>query len=237
MMGRMSQDTPPDVHAAGPGDEPGGRRPAGILHDRRVVPVAAALGAVALVVSLLSEWQLTTIDQTIFGDSEVGNRPLSSGVGDLGGWGAGYLVGVSALVVVVNLLIFGPGAGRAYARVAALALGGMQLAVLAGLVREMTRISFGLNRVFTLTVDDDQFTLTAGRGVYCAFAGVLTLMLAAWLAESVAGAAPAGGSAGHDSPWTESETRAEEFPDAPPGLTVAPSAPFQPVPGRTVPRN
>ena len=108
-------DTPPTAGVVEFGPEPTSRRrwsTAGFGHqlasDRRLVPIAAALGAVALLASLISEWQLTTVDSTLFGDGEVGERLLPTEVTDLGALGTGYLVGLFPLiaaVVLVNALV------------------------------------------------------------------------------------------------------------------------------------
>src|SRR5688572_5560296 len=67
MMDRMP-DTGEAVVEFGPGDDaqdpPGRRMPvgaflAGLAGDRRLVPLAAVLGGVALFGSLVSEWQIT----------------------------------------------------------------------------------------------------------------------------------------------------------------------------------
>src|SRR4051794_31869235 len=146
MMCDMSKDRPEADDAASAaaavpemltfGDEERPARPAlrwlaGLRDDRRIAPVAAGLGAVALVVSLLAEWQVTSVHQGLFGgDEEAATRSLTTGVGDLGGWTGCYLAGLFVLVGVVTLLLFGPWPGRAYARLVALSTGAVLAVVL-----------------------------------------------------------------------------------------------------------
>ena len=165
---------------------PRGRRPARLarefLGDRRLVPLAAGLGGVGMFASLLSEWQVTAVDGNIFGDSSVGNRPIPSGVGELGGWGGGYLVGVLLLTTAVVILLFGPVAGRRYARLAAVSTGGVLLAMLAALASDLDGNSRALDRVLTIQLEANQFQVAYGRGVWCALFGVAAMTLAAYLA-------------------------------------------------------
>jgi hypothetical protein len=197
MMGAMSQDQ--QAHGVAPagvpevvqwGGEESPARPArtpqrslaALASDRRLVPTAAALGAVALFGSLISEWQITAIDGTAFGAGEVGPRPVAVGIADLGAWGGGYLAGLFLLVAATVVMLFGPPAGRVYARLAALSCGGVLLALLAALLTELGDTSRALSYATVLTLEADQIALTSGRGGYCAVAGVLAVLLAAVLA-------------------------------------------------------
>jgi hypothetical protein len=133
MMDRMSPDRPPTGSAptpqeavvefgAGPQERsrPERRRRsftalvAGLAADRRSVPLAAAVGAVALFASLISEWQITAIDITEFGGTASARQPVTAGVGDLGAFGAGYLAGLFALAAAMALVLFGPPTARPY---------------------------------------------------------------------------------------------------------------------------
>src|SRR4051794_33460790 len=61
----------------GAGDRPARPAPrwlAGLREDRRVPAVAVGLGAVALALSVLSEWQVTTLSRAIFGGEEAAER-------------------------------------------------------------------------------------------------------------------------------------------------------------------
>ena len=56
---------------------------AGFAGDRRLVPVAAGIGAIALFASLISEWQITTVDRAVFVGG-AGDRLIPTEVTDLG---------------------------------------------------------------------------------------------------------------------------------------------------------
>ena len=78
--------TPPEaVVEFGPSQEKPRRRwnPAGLgrelAADRRAVPLAAAVAALAVLASLFSEWQVTTINPEALGPA-TGNRVLPSSV-------------------------------------------------------------------------------------------------------------------------------------------------------------
>ncbi|GAA2494795.1 hypothetical protein [Winogradskya humida] len=183
-----------------------------VVRDRRVSPLAAGLGAVALFASLIAEWQVTRIDATELRESNVGNRPFESSIGDLGGWGAGYLAGLFVLVVAVALLLFGPAPGRAYARLAALGSGGVLLAVVVAAFNTLDRTSFVLRQVELASFNDDQFSISVGRGPWCAGVGVLLILLAAYLAPLAAATSPAA-------------VEEQVVEDDPLDLTVTPAAP------------
>jgi hypothetical protein len=231
------------------GDEraqPPGRSPrwlSGLVHDRRVVPLTAALGGVALFASLISEWQVTVVDGTAFGESQVGQRPIVVGVADLDAWGGGYLVGLLLLTASMVLMLFGAPAGRAYARLVALSTGGVLLALLAALLYDLDTHSLAFSPAETLFVEEAQVSLAAGRGGYCAVVGVLAILLAAALAgrqlrtgavaqPGRAGPAPAPGDDEPDAdrPWRRPrDTGDDDAPDVPFELSVSPAEPFTPL--------
>lgn len=153
-----------------------------LLHDRRLVPAAAAAAAIALFASIFSEWQVTAVDPSVFGGSEAGLQPVRTDVGDLGGWGGGYLGGVFVLVLSVVLTLFGPPNGRVYARLAGWSAGGLLLAVLVAIEPTLGDTSRVMGGVLHLQLEDDQYELIIGRGVWCAFAGVLLAMATLYLA-------------------------------------------------------
>ena len=207
--------------------------------DRRLVPLAAALGGVALFGSLVSEWQITRIDGAFFGDGEVGNRPLVAGLPDLGGWGGGYLSGLFLLVAAVVLTLFGPAAGRRYARLAALSVGGVLLAMVLAQISYLSDTSLLVGQLSATNLEDDQLLVERGRGVWCAAAGVVLVLLAMVVAgrHLAAGPSPvAEGDDGDEQPVTAVDTPVwswrrpagpvEDQPDAPFDLTVAPAQPF-----------
>ncbi|MEV4705346.1 hypothetical protein [Actinoplanes sp. NPDC049316] len=224
------------------GDEPPRRSRAGvssflsgITRDRRLVPIAAALGALALFASLVSEWQTTALDATILRQADAGDRPFTTTIADLGGWGGGYLAGLFLLIAATVLTLFGPAPGRAYARLTALSAGGLLLAMVATLWSYLGETSRIVGQIDATTLDDDQMQVAVGRGVWCAGAGVALVMLSAWLAGRRAVAPPAGEQAADvaageepaEPVWSWRRPPAEdETPEAPFDLTVAPVKPW-----------
>ena len=202
--------------------------------DRRIMPLAAALGGVALFGSLVSEWQITSIDGSLFGDGEVGIRPLETTVADLGSLGGGYLTGLLLLVPAVVLTMFGPAAGRRYTRLAGLSIGGVLLGILAATGSHLGDTSLTVGQPGLNGLEENQVTITHGRGIWCAAAGVALMLLAMYLAGRAPGAAP---SQQQEAPVEEppavwswrrpAPNEAEEGPpEAPFDLTVAPAKPF-----------
>ncbi|RZU51080.1 hypothetical protein EV385_2879 [Krasilnikovia cinnamomea] len=245
MMDLMPAGEQPSVVEFGHDDESGPERPrrrladwaGGLAADRRLVPLAAALGGVALGASLISEWQVTAVDATVFGDGQVGTKPLSATVADLGAWGGGYLVGLFPLVTAVVLVLFGPRTGRRYARLVGLSTAGVLLALLAAATAHLRHASGVLGSVFTVQLGDDQLKLTYGRGIWCALFGVAAVMLALYLAgrhlEPGAEREPADGADEAAAPTVWSwrrprDTDDEGPPEAPYGLTVTSAQPLPP---------
>jgi hypothetical protein len=216
----------------------------GLAADRRSVPLAAAVGAVALFASLISEWQTTVLSGSRFEEFESG-RPWTAGITDLGAVGSGYAAGLFVLAAAVVLVLFGPPAGRRHVRLIGLAAGGVQLGLIAAtasMLGDSSRVAGGL--FFVVSGDPDEIQLTYGRGIYCAVLGVLAALLALWLAgRHLPPEAPAR-TAEEAPPEAEEElpepeqagwswrrpTRAEpaedERPDAPIDLTVSSVNPF-----------
>ncbi|GAA0810838.1 hypothetical protein Sya03_18780 [Spirilliplanes yamanashiensis] len=230
------------------GDEPRGgpgrRWVAGLRDDPRLAPVAAGLGGVALVLSVLSEWQVTSVTGGLFGggeDEPVDARPLTTGIGDLGGWTAGYVAGLVVLVAAVTVLLFGPRAGRAYARLVTLSTAGVLAVVLLALSGPLADTSFALPVFLTYDVPEGRYEIARGRGVWCALAGVLILAFAAWLSRTPAAPATAAAAAeepaddaAEDWPWRRpggAPAADGERPEEPADLTVGPATPFTPLPG------
>jgi hypothetical protein len=182
----------------------------GLAADRRVVPLAAVLGAFALFGSLISEWQITSVDVTAFGGTEAGNRAITAGVAELDGWGGGYLTGLIVLVTATVLVLFGPPAGRRYARLVGLSCGGVLLAILAAIAENLKGTSRALELVYTLALNSDQLQISYGRGIWCAVFGVAAVTLALYLAgrHTPAPAATVEGSATPSDP----ETAVDELP-------------------------
>jgi hypothetical protein len=253
MMERMSSDQPPVGSAPSPpqavvefGPEPEERfRPdrrrwsvtslvAGLVADRRSVPLAAAVGGVALFASLISEWQITAIDTTDLGGTESAKQPVPAGVGDLGAFGGGYLVGLLVLVAAMVLVLFGPPAVRTYARLLGLSAGGVLLALLAAIYADLGDVSRSIERIYTL-IESTDIELTYGRGIWCAVFGVAALTLALYLAGRHTPAVSIDDTAAEDDDaapvvwsWRRPARPEEEehLPDVPFDLSVSPTTPF-----------
>jgi hypothetical protein len=214
----------------GPGpDRRREHRFAGLALDPRVGPLAALLGSIAIALSVLSEWQVTTFEQDLFGGEGVGGQPLASSVGALGAWGAGYLMGAFGLVTSVALLLFGPRPGRAYARIVALCTGGLLLVLLAALAREIDGVSFVLHPMLIASISPDQYTLVRGRGLYCACVGVVLVLAVAALTRRRGDERPSQAVEPPRTPEWAWQRADDDEPDAeaPLDLTVGPAAPFR----------
>ena len=204
-----------------------------LADDRRVVPLSAALGGVAAFASLVSEWQVTAVDGAAFGSGEAGRRLIPADLADLGAFGGGYLAGLFLLVTAIVLTMFGPVAGRRYARLAGLSVGGTLLGLLLALTSLLGEQSRIVTRLYTFEIDNDQLQISYGRGLWCGlFAVVAALaalhlsgrhaLVAAARAEAVQAEEPAAIWS-----WRRPRTPDEETaPDAPFELTVTPTTPF-----------
>ena len=203
--------------------------------DRRVVPLAAVLAAVAYFASIISEWQLTTVDQQ-FSLSGVGRVSLPTGVADLGALGTGFMIGVFVLAVAVVLTMFGPAAGRHYARLIGLSAGGTLIGLLFAIAVVLGNDSRTVPRTF-IEVDRNDVQIDYGRGVWCAIAGTVLALIALYLAGrhvSPAAARPEPVEHVEEPPavwsWRRPPAPEEEHADEPLGLTVTPVQPFTPAP-------
>jgi hypothetical protein len=208
--------------------------------DRRAVPLAAMVAAVALFGSLVSEWQVTAVNT---GDAAPGLHSVATYVADLGAWGGAYLVGLFILAATTVVAMFGPAAGARYAYLVGLSTGGVLLAMLTALVSTLGTTS-RINAVFFLPDGADQFRPSYGRGVWCALFGVAVAMLALYLTgrHTPPAAAPEPNAAGddHAAPlppaWSWRRPRVaggddEGPPAAPFNLTVTSTTPFPPSAG------
>ncbi|GIM88587.1 hypothetical protein [Paractinoplanes toevensis] len=200
--------------------------------DRRVVPVAAALGAVALLVSLISEWQVTTVDAAVFGpEGAVGDQLVPTGLTDLGAFGTAVLVGLFPLVAAVVLTMFGPPAGRRWARLGGLSVGGTMLGLLFALAVSLGDQSRVVPYLYTMSLSPDQLQAGYGRGLWCALAGVCFVLLALYLADRHTAALVADEPVAEEPPavwsWRRPSAGDEQVvPDSPLELTVGPARPF-----------
>jgi hypothetical protein len=211
----------------------------GVAADRRVVPLAAVLGAVALFASLISEWQVTLLDTTEFQSTLSGLQPIPTDLIDLGGWAAGYLAGLFLLAGATVLVLFGPPPGRRYARLVGLSAGGVLLGLLAALAPTLDDVSRTLGYAIRFQVAAGHVQQSDGRGIWCAFAGVLATMLALYLAGRHEPAVVAEAAQTHDGEpvaaqpatvwsWRRPTPDAEEEhpPAAPFDLEVTSTTPF-----------
>ncbi|MBB2944724.1 hypothetical protein FB565_004457 [Actinoplanes lutulentus] len=194
--------------------------------DRRVPALVAGIGGVAAFASLISEWQVTTMDNIAFVDGEpVQSEMFPANLIDLGGAGAAYLGGLFLLVTAVVLTLFGPVAGRRYTRLAGLSLGGMQIALLLAVIQMLGSQSLLVSRFLSVQINDDPPVVEYGRGIWCALAGVAAALVALWISDR----APE-----PDDNERRVITRTDDeepLPDAPLELSITPSAPFAQFPG------
>jgi hypothetical protein len=200
-----------------------------LLGDRRTVPIAAALAALAAFASLISEWQITTVDAAALGNGELGDKVLPTDLADLGAFGGAYLTGLFLLVAAVVLTLFGPAAGRRYARLSGLSIGGALLGVLLSLTSLLGDQSRLFSRLYTLELSTDQLKVGYGRGLWCALAAVVLALIALYLAgRRWSGRSP--GDEDEQAPvwsWRRPEEKDdEEEEDEPFDLTVSSTTPF-----------
>jgi hypothetical protein len=208
-----------------------------LLGDRRLIPLAAALGGVALFASLVSEWQVTKVNAALLGNGQVGTESLPASIADLGATGSGYLAGVFALVAATVLVLFGPGGSRPIARLIGLSTGGVLIALLAAIGSQLGDTSRLLTATFMVSATGDQVQLAYGRGLWCAVFGVAATVLALILAgrhmsaaaEHVPGESAEQPAAGLPPVWSWRRPSADEqAPEEPFGLTVSAAKPFTP---------
>ncbi|WP_306204855.1 hypothetical protein [Actinoplanes sp. RD1] len=198
---------------------------AGLGRDRRLVPLTAGLGALALFASLVSEWQITTLDARVLQGGNSGARPFASTVAEVTGWGPAYLVGLCLLVAAVAVALFGPAPGRPYARLAALGTGGVLFVVVAAAYSALTETSQVLRPIEALVGFGEQdMRIEVGRGVWCALAGVVLVTLATYLSGRLPESAAA-----ERRPWRRPRAEAEDDPrpETPFELEVTAAKPWQ----------
>ncbi|MFU8873335.1 hypothetical protein [Micromonospora sp. SL4-19] len=206
-----------------------GRSLAGLGRDPRLPLVLAGLGAVAAVASLAGEWLVMHIPNGEGGPASTIRLP--SGVGDVGGFGVGYLIGLLGLSSAVALALRGTGAIRQNVRVAGLGLAAAVLAMLTG-------AAFALDdsgqRTFFYAQQEEGFRAEYGRGLVTAFVSTVLFAAALYLSGRVVAEAPDRKDEPGDGALPADRGRPErgrrratgdELP-VPADLTVQPTTPF-----------
>jgi hypothetical protein len=200
----------------------------------RVPWLLAGLGALALFGSLIAEWQVTSLPGPGFSDEPAGREDYAVGVVALGTWGVVWLVGATALAVCLAVTIAGQDPLRPTARTIGLAIAAVQVPVLVAASLDLARAS-AMSAVFGLVGPGlPEFEVALGRGLFAAYAGVVLVGAALWLARPVPapavapgsvpapagpGSVPGGGAAGEVAPAGPDD-------DGPADLAVAPAEPL-----------
>ncbi|MFI5834320.1 hypothetical protein ACIA5A_11655 [Micromonospora sp. NPDC051300] len=206
-----------------------GRSLAGLGRDHRLPPVLAGLGAVAVLASLIGEWLVITVPN----EGEDGNTTfrLPSGVAEVGGFGAAYLVGLLGLSVAVALALRGAPAVRQHARIAGLGLAATLLGVLVAAAASLQQLA---RRVLFFPTEQ-RLQVEHGRGLVTAFLAVVLLAAALHLSGRVGDrATDRVETTAPDDDGTPADRRGrrwgrgrdDEAPPAPADLTVEPTRPF-----------
>ncbi|QLQ38501.1 hypothetical protein [Micromonospora robiginosa] len=206
-----------------------GRSLAGLGRDHRLPPVLAGLGAVAVLASLIGEWLVITVPN----EGEDGNTTfrLPSGVAEVGGFGAAYLVGLLGLSVAVALALRGAPAVRQHARIAGLGLAATLSGVLVAAAASLQQLA---RRVLFFPTEQ-RLQVEHGRGLVTAFLAVALLAAALHLSGRVGDrvtdraetpAADDDGTPGDRRARRWGRGRDDDAPPAPADLTVEPTRPF-----------
>ncbi|MEV0004424.1 hypothetical protein AB0H28_19375 [Micromonospora sp. NPDC050980] len=201
---------------------------AGLGRDHRLPPVLAGLGAVAGLASLIGEWLVITVPN----EGEDGNTTLRlpSGVAEVGGFGAAYLVGLLGLSIAVALALRGAPAVRQHARIAGLGLAATLIGVLAAAAASLQQLA---RRVLFFPTEQ-RLQVEHGRGLVTAFLAVALLAATLHLAGRAGGRAAdrADDEATPDDEGPDERRarrrwgRDDEAPPGPADLTVEPTLPF-----------
>ncbi|MDG4804084.1 hypothetical protein [Micromonospora sp. WMMD980] len=205
-----------------------GRSLAGLGRDHRLPPVLAGLGAVAVLASLIGEWLVITVPN----EGEDGNTTfrLPSGVAEIGGFGAAYLVGLLGLSVAVALALRGAPAVRQHARIAGLGLAATLIGVLVAAAASLQQLA----RHVLFFPTEQRLQVEHGRGLITAFLAVALLAAALHLAGRVGDRATDRADTDvtpdDDGPdercARRRRDRDDEVPPGPADLTVEPTLPF-----------
>lgn len=213
--------------------------------DRRVAPLAvAALGMAAVFGSLVVQWGRITIRS--LGPDGGPTADISAAVTDLGGLGAGYVIGVLGVTGLAALAIFGTPLARSNARIAGAATAGGVLVVL---IAATVSLDAAVRRTYVPIWPQIDLQVAYGRGLVLAYLATAAMGLALYLAGRSDGGSPAAGSAAGSAADSAGESAAEPgtaTDEVPPGsigrprslpdqsrteadvrdVTVRPTAPF-----------
>jgi hypothetical protein len=129
------------------------------------------------------------------------------------------------------LTLFGPPAGRRYARLAGLGVGGTLLGMVISLVSLLGDQSRIFSRLYTVELNPDQLKVAYGRGLWCALAASVLAIVALYLAgRQPTGHRPDADDDEATTVWSWRRPGRDEdeeiAPDAPFDLTVSPAQPF-----------
>jgi hypothetical protein len=196
---------------------------------RRLGPVLAGLGTLAMFGSLLGEWQTTRItaetgESLLSGDG----REIQVGLAELGVWGVGWLVGAMVLTTAVALVVLGGGAPRPTVRTAGLAGAGVLLMVLVATTVYLRAGGPYRGDLFGLGGEHHEYSL--GWGLVVAYGTVVLMAAALWSARVVLAGdphpstGPAGPVPGQADPAAEYAGPGTKYA-GPADLTVTPTLP------------
>ncbi|MBM0232122.1 hypothetical protein JNW91_09770 [Micromonospora sp. STR1_7] len=195
----------------------------GLTRDPRLPLLAAGLGAVAGVASMVGEWLVMTLPNG--GPEGTSSIEVPAGVSEIGGFGVGYLVGLLVLVCAVALALRGTAAVRQNARLVGLTLAG---ALLALLVAATATLNDPGQRNFFYSPQDG-FRAEYGRGLVMAFVACVLFAAALRLAPSAPVDDEEAGDASAGWGWRRRQrdpVEAEDGLPAPADLTVTSATPF-----------
>lgn len=196
--------------------------------DPRIAWVLAVAGALALSGSLVGGWQVTRLPPEL---TDGQPDEVVTELTGIGGWGAAWLIALTALATCAALALSGLPTLRPAARSVGLALAGAQLALLVLLSIQLERVSV-LETNFLIAQD---FALESelGPAPYRGYLGLALLAAGLWWSRPELRPAGSGvvgsGTAGTDPyppPPGHRPTAGATGAGGPADLTVAPAEPF-----------
>jgi hypothetical protein len=188
---------------------------------RYAVYPLGALGAVAVFVSLLLDWQAVERNTN---EQDFVEPVTKFGIIGIFGWGTGWIMGAMVLVGCTVLAVLGEAAARRHSRLIGLTTGGVLLGFLVAAAislnhRSLASADFPLEHEYRLE-----------PGVLLAFGSVLLLGAALWLAPRATADGTASDRAETEpSRWAHNRRprhAADPAGSGPADLSVAPTEPF-----------